>query len=110
MKHAAVFVLSAILAGAVSATVLAHETTYKGTVVSVETGKNSQIKVSVVNTETKKATEMVFGIDDETRILRGDVVVKFADARIAKGEPISVTLNIDDGNTMADVIRLPVRK
>jgi hypothetical protein len=89
------------------APLLAHVVTYKGTVTSVEKNK---ISLDVVDEKTKKVTPMSFGVDAETKVLRGDVEVKFADARIEKGEAVSVSLDIDDGGTTADVIRLPARK
>jgi hypothetical protein len=86
---------------------LAHVMTYKGTVTAVDKNK---ISVNVVDEKTKKVTPMSFGVDGETKVLRGDVEVKFADARIDKGEAVSVSLDIDDGGTTADVIKLPVKK
>jgi len=103
MTMIGVFVLS--LAGA---SVLAHEVTYKGTVVSATP---TSVKVNVVNEKTKKVTLEAFEIDPHTKILRGDVVVTFANARIQKDEQIAVTVNLDDGGECyAEVIRLPVKK
>lgn len=90
-----------------SARILAHVVTYKGTVISVEKDK---ITVSVVDEKTKKATPKTFDVDKEASVFRGEVAVTFADARIEKGESITVTLNLDDSETFAETIRLAVKK
>ena len=97
----------AIVMCVTSARVMAHVVTYKGTVISVEKDK---ITVSVVDEKTKKATPKAFDVDKETSVFRGETEVKFADARIVKGESIAVSVNLDDGGTFADEIRLPVKK
>jgi|KBSMisStandDraft_5_1062788.scaffolds.fasta_scaffold46051_6 hypothetical protein len=107
MKHATVLVLSLMLVCLSAAPALAHPFTVKGTVVAATPTK---ISVSITDATTKKTVVKVFEIDKETKILRGDVVVTFAAAQIQKGEAISVTGNLDNGDDLADVIRLPVRK
>jgi hypothetical protein len=102
MKAVTAVVCSAIVALAVAA-VSAHMVTFKGTALSAE---KDSVTVSVVDTETKKVTRMVFAVDDETKVLRGDVQVKFAAAKIQKGEAISVTVNHDLDEELAQVIRL----
>src|SRR6476661_6540929 len=99
MKH--LFALVAMLAVAVmaSATLAAHEVTFKGTVVSVEPGKIVKVKVNVVDAATKKTTAMTFELDDETKIFRGNVAVKLVDAKIEKGEQIAVTVDHDESAT-----------
>jgi hypothetical protein len=89
------------------ARVLAHLVTYKGTVISVAKDK---VVVDVIDEKTKKATPRTFDVDAETQVFRGEVAVKFADARIEKGESIAVTVNLDDSDTFADVIKLPAKK
>ena len=110
MKHAILLATCAIIFCLVSAPALAHEVTFKGTVVSVESGKTLKVTVTVVDEKTKKPKPMVFEIDDETKILRGTVAVKIADVRIEKGESISVTVDHDESETMANVVKLPARK
>jgi hypothetical protein len=105
-RAASLFILVTAVCAA-AARVLAHEVTYKGTVLSVE---KDTVKVNVIDEKTKKASPMTFGVDQETKVIRGEVQVTFAEARIEKGESIAVTANLDDGGTVADVIRLPVRK
>jgi len=110
MKHVVALVVTLAVAGIAGVTLAAHEITFKGTVVSVEPGKIVKVKVNVVDPKTKKTTAMVFELDDETKILRGDVVVKIADAKIEKGEQISVTVDHDTSETEANVVRLPAKK
>jgi hypothetical protein len=110
MKHARRLFIGAVLGCLAGASVLAHEVTYKGTVVSIRTGTIVKIVVNVINEKTKKAAVMTFDVDDETKILRGDVVVTFAAADIHKDEAIAVTVNLDDSETLADVIRLSAKK
>ena len=110
MKHVVALVVTLAVAGIPGVTLAAHEITFKGTVVSVEPGKVVKIKVNVVDATTKKTTAMVFECDEQTKVLRGDVVVKMADARIEKGEQISITVDHDESETLANVVRLPVKK
>jgi hypothetical protein len=110
MKRVLASIVAILLVGLAAAAVVAHEVTYKGTVVTVEPGKIIKVKVDVLNPETRKVAPMTFEIDDETKVLRGDVVVKFTDVKIDKGEQIAVTINNDDSLTLANVVRLQVRK
>jgi hypothetical protein len=99
--------IAAIVLGLAGAPLVAHEVTFKGTVL---TAAPTSLKVNVVDEKTKKPKVMTFEIDKETKILRGDKLVIFAEARIQKDEPIAVTVNLDDGEDLANVIRLEVRK
>ena len=110
MKHAILLAVCAVVICLASLPALAHEVTFKGTVVSVESGKTVKVTVTVVDEKTKKPKPMVFEIDDETKILRGTVAVKIADAHIEKGESISVTVDHDESETMANIVKLPARK
>lgn len=110
MKDMRRLFVSAMVLCLAGASLAAHDVTFKGTVVTVETGKVDKITVSVVNEKTKKAAPMVFEIDKETKIFRGDVTVTLADARIQKGEAVAVTVNHDDSPDLADVIRLSAKK
>lgn len=89
------------------ATVLAHEVTFKGTVISVT---DTTIKVMVVDEKTKKPAPKSFDFDKETKILRGDKVVTFANARIQKDEKVAVTIDHDADETLALVIKLDAKK
>jgi len=82
---------------------LAHQVTFKGTVVSVE---KASVKITVVDEKTKKPVQKSFDFDKETKILRGDKLVSIDQARIQKGEKISVTIDHDADETLAIVIRL----
>ncbi len=84
-------------------TLHAHQVTFKGTVVSVD---KTSVKVTVVDEKTKKPAQKSFDFDKETKILRGDKLVSIDQARIVKGEKISVTIDHDVDETLAIVIRL----
>jgi len=86
---------------------LAHQVTFKGTVVAVE---KETVRVTVVDEKTKKPVVMKFDFDKETKILRGDKRVTIAEARIEKNEKIAVTIDHDVDETLALVIRLDPRK
>ena len=106
MKAVAVFVCSAIVALA-TVTLSAHLLTFKGKVLAVEKEK---IKMTAIDPETKKSSEKTFDVDDQTKVLRGDKVVKFADAKIVKGENITVTVDHDLDEDLAQIIRLGAGK
>lgn len=89
------------------ATVVAHQVTFKGTVISAA---ETTIKVMVVDEKTKKPAPKSFDLDKETKILRGDKLVTFASARIQKDEKIAVTIDHDVDETLAIVIRLDEKK
>jgi len=101
---AGVAVVFALSAGA-SVPILAHEETYKGTVIAVKE-KEQKLEVRVMNEKTKKDETMVFEVTAKTKVLRGDKEVKFAEAHIAKDERIAVTVNHDVPGQKATVIRL----
>ena len=95
-----------VIAIAVSLTgtpLAAHQITFKGTVVSVD---KTSVKVTVVDEKTKKPVQKSFDFDKDTKILRGDKLVSIEQARIGKGEKISVTIDHDIDETLAIVIRL----
>ena len=102
MKRIAL-ILAVLVLWVSGTTLLAHEETYKGTVISTKAAK---VQVSVIDEKTKKASAMEFVVTAKTKVLRGDKVVKFADARIQKDERIAVTVNHDASMTNAVVIRL----
>jgi CRISPR/Cas system Type II protein with McrA/HNH and RuvC-like nuclease domain len=106
MKIVAAVVCSAILALA-SVAAAPHLLTFKGTVVLVE---KETIKMNAVDPETKKVTAKSFFFDDKTKFLRGDKVVKVADAKILKGESISVTVDHDLDEDLAQTVRLGAAK
>jgi hypothetical protein len=102
----AVFLGSAIIA-AVTVSLLAHQQTFKGKVLSVA---GTSVEVNVLDPKTKKEELHTFKIDAETKVLRGDAVVTFANAKIRKGENISVTVDHDLDIALALVIRLDAAK
>ena len=106
MKLAAAIVCSAIVAIA-TVNLSAHLITSKGKVTAVE---KESVKVDVVDPETKKVTPRTFIVDRETKVLRDDKLVKFADARIVKGENITVVVDHDLDEDLAHTIRLGTTK
>ena len=99
--------LVAVTTVASTATLLAHEITFKGTVVSVDA---TSVKITVIDEKTKKPVVKTFDYDKDTKILRGDKLVPFADAKIQKNEKISVTIDHDADETLAIVIKLDPKK
>ena len=102
MKIITAVVCSVIVVMA-AATLVAHNITFKGTALEAD---KASVKVNVVDAKTKKTAPMVFVVDEQTKVLRDDVVVTFANAKIQKGEPISVTVDHDLDEELAQVIRL----
>ncbi len=107
MRYAKALLLGAVALWLVGATLLAHEVTYRGTVIAVAAAK---IQVKVTDEKTKKEAPMDFAVTAKTRVLRGDKTVPFGDARIQKDERISVTVNNDEEGHKAIVIRLAAQK
>lgn len=102
MKVITIFAVAAVIALA-SVSLLAHQETFKGTVIAVE---SESVRVNVVDATTKQTTPTTFYFDAETRILRGDDLVTMAAARIRVGENIAVTTDHDLDEELAIVIRL----
>ncbi|MEZ5317189.1 MAG: hypothetical protein R2752_07280 [Vicinamibacterales bacterium] len=107
MAYLKVLTLAAIAVVLTSASVLAHEVTYTGTVISAQaTEEGLTVRVNVVDEKTKKVTAMAFDVDKETKILRGETQVALAQAAIVKDERISVTVDHDMDETLAMVVKL----
>lgn len=99
-----------VLAVALTAVVAAaepHQVTFKGTVGSVE-GKF--IRVIVINEKTKKPETITTQWDADTKFLRGDKLVSFADAKIMPKEAVTVTFDNDDDANFLVVVRLAAAK
>jgi hypothetical protein len=107
MNRLASIVAVCVLAVGSVAAVARHEVTYKGTVVSAD---DKKVTVTVVDEKTKKPENIAFTFDKDTKVLRADKVVTYAQARILKGEKISVTVNHDTDENHALVIRLDEKK
>ena len=90
-----------------TASLLAHQITFKGTVIAVE---KESVKVTVIDEKSKKPVAMTFDFDKETKILRGDKLVTITDAHITKDEKIAVTVDHDVDEKLALVIRLDPKK
>ncbi len=100
-------IASAVIVALATVTISAHLITSKGTVTAVE---KEAVKVAVMDPETKKITPRTFLVDEETKVLRDDKLVKFADAKIQKGENITVTVDHDLDEDLAQTIRLGTTK
>ncbi|HYN09732.1 MAG TPA: hypothetical protein VES67_20285 [Vicinamibacterales bacterium] len=107
MRQATTLRLGAVALCLAGAPLLAHEVTYRGTVITVEAAK---IQVRVIDEKSKKETLMDFAVTAKTRVLRGSKTVPFAEARIQKDERISVTVNNDEEGPKAITIRLAAAK
>jgi hypothetical protein len=79
--------VAVILAASVSA---AQEVTYLGTVTDVDA---SRLLVTVIDEASKREELLPFAIDRDTKFKRGDRILSFADARIAKGERVAVRVD-----------------
>lgn len=107
MRQARTLLLGAVALWLTGATLVAHEVTYKGTVITVEAAK---IQIKVIDEKSKKEKPMDFAVTAKTKVLRGDKVIPFAAARIQKDERISVTVNNDEAGQKAITIRLAAPK
>jgi hypothetical protein len=105
MTHLRTIVITAVAVCVLGATLLAHSVT--GTVVSA---KPESIVIAVVDETTKKPTSMTFDVNKDTKILRGTKTVTFAEAKILKGEKISVTIDHDVDEHLATIIKLDAAK
>lgn len=97
----------AVVVSVASVSMLAHQETYKGKVLGLE---ETSVRVNVVDARTKKEAARTFKTSAATKVLRGDAVVTFADAKIQAGENIAVTVNHDGDANLALVIRLDAVK
>jgi hypothetical protein len=95
--------------------VFAHEVTHNGTVVALKTATYAQpnggprevveLEVVVVDPTTKKASNRVFTLTDQTRVLRASKPVKVADASARKGEKVAVVVDHDKPGDEAIEVR-----
>lgn len=97
----------AVIISIASLPVMAHQETFKGRVVGVD---KATVTVTVVNPKTKKASVMTFKAGTATKVLRGDAVVQWTDAKIQAKENIAVTVDHDEDEELAVVIRLDAAK
>ena len=101
MRTLGALVCAVVITASVS--LLAHQETFKGTVLSVAA---TGVEVNVLDPKTKKEEPKTFKTNAETKVLRGDVVVTLANAKVQRGEAIAVTVDHDLDVTLALVIRL----
>jgi len=103
MRAVAAAVVGVMVTVSAAATVLAHEMTYKGTVVSVAA---TSLQVKAMDDMTKKESTMTFKVTDKTKVYRGATRVTFAEAKVQKDERIAVTINMEASPGVALEIRL----
>lgn len=106
MRQMVRILLAVMVLGIAGVPLLAHDETFKGTVVSVVAAK---VQVKVIDEQTKKETVMDFVITAKTKVLRGEKLMSLADAKIQKDERIAVTVNHDVSMTDATVVRLATK-
>ena len=106
MKQVAGLLLGVLVLVMSGATLLAHEETYMGTVISAGAAK---VQVKVIDEKSKKETTMDFAVTTKTKVFRGEKSMPFADARVQKDERIAVTVNHDVSATDAVAIRLATK-
>jgi hypothetical protein len=88
--------------------IAAHEVTYQGTVLAVEPAR---VQVKTIDEKTKQEDDVWFVVDKDTKVKRGDKTVRYADAKITKGERIALIVNHDASTKMlATEIRLGAGK
>src|SRR5687768_14388233 len=95
--------VATLLIAVATVSLAAHQEVFKGKVVAVE---GTNVRVNVVDAKTKKEEVTVFRTDAETKVLRGDTVVTFANAKFQRDENISITVDHDFDISYALVIRL----
>lgn len=106
MKRLAVL-LCALVVTVASVSILAHQETFRGKVIAVE---SAGVRVNVVDVKTKATAPRLFTVNAATKVLRGDVVVTLANAKMQKDENIAVTVDHDVDVNRALVIRLDAAK
>ena len=90
-KAVSVFVVALLLVWA-GAVMRAHEITYQGTVLAVE---SARLQVKTIDEKTKKEDSVWFVVNKDTKLKRGEKTMPYADAKIVKGERIAVTVDHD---------------
>ncbi len=104
-----------MLAGlvAIPTTAWAHEVTYQGTVVAVEPNRYAASDGVLARLEVKvsdRKRTMIVDITHYTRLWRGNSTVSFAEARMQKDEPVTVTISDEEPDKGALEIRLAAQK
>ncbi len=83
--------LAAVVFSAVS--LGAHTIRFRGTVLAVEP---SRVEIKTIpDDQTTKEEVLWCAVDENTKVKRGDTLIKYADAKIVKGERIVVTIEHD---------------
>lgn len=113
MRRMTVLMLGAV--AALSAMVSAHEVTYSGTVVALQTERYAQpsggfrevpeLEITVVDAKSKKPANHTFTITDTTRLLRAGKAVTLAQAAAQEGEGVEVVFDHDKAADQAIEVR-----
>ena len=105
------FLLAALLTTMITSAVpglRAHEMTYQGTVLTVE---SARIEVKTIDATSKKEQDLWFAVNRATKVKRGDKPVTYAGAALVKGERIAVIVDHDaETKMLATEIRLAAKK
>ena len=106
--------ISVVLAVA-GTTALTHEVTYSGTVVALKMTKYAQpgggtrevreLEVTIVDAKTKKPSNRVFTITDESKVQRDGKPVAVASLSAQKGEKVAVVIDHDEPGDEAIQVR-----
>ena len=95
--------------------VSAHEVTYNGVVVALKTTKYAQpsggtreareLEVTIVDAKTKKPSNRVFTVTNETKVLRAGKSVPVANMTATQGEKVAVVIDHDEPGDEAIEVR-----
>ena len=103
-KSSRLLAVSVVIAVVAMTTLQAHEMMYRGTVVEVQATK---VAVKTTDDKTKKTETVWMTVNKDTKVKRGDVLVPYREAHIAKDERIVVIVNHDaETKMLATEIRL----
>lgn len=86
MRDLVVFIIGIGLFVGLTRTVGAHEVTYEGSVLIVETAR---LQLRVTDAETKHDLMVWISVNAATKVRRGDKAVPYKDARITQGEHVT---------------------
>jgi hypothetical protein len=114
MRRIPAWTLGAVLMATVIG--VAHEITYRGTVVALEATKYAQpgggfreaqeLEVTIVDAKTRKPVSRVFTITERTRVLRDKKRISLAEAAVQKGDSVEVVIDHDKPGDEAIEVRL----
>ena len=103
-----VLVATGIAFGLATPTVVrAHDVLHRGTVLEVQA---ERLQVATIGEESSAGENVWFAVTADTKVKRGDTLVAYADAQIAKGERIVVVVyHTGETKNIATELRLAAR-